>query len=169
MTNPNAAGPQGPGAVLQMLQGAQVTAALSAAIDLGVFAALAGGPLPMEKVAIRIESPARSTRIPSSMRSSSSAWLTKDGTSYSLGPLAAAHLVPTWPAYVGGIANVVASPTMWAGMGHLKGARRSAPGLWFSPTTPRPQATRSGRSSHKAPQACRCRPPRASRGCSGAG
>ncbi len=124
MTNPNAAGPQGPGAVLQMLQGAQVTAALSAAIDLGVFAALAGGPLPMEKVAIRIESPARSTRILLDALVVVGL-LTKDGTSYSLGPLAAAHLVPDRPAYVGGIANVVASPTMWAGMGHLKESVRA--------------------------------------------
>ncbi|MGO9832991.1 MAG: methyltransferase [Polyangiaceae bacterium] len=124
VTNPNSGGPQGPGAVLQMLQGAQVTAVLSAAIDLGVFAALATGPLPVDKVATRIESPARSTRILLDALVVLGL-LTKDGASYILGPLAAAHLVPDRPGYVGAMANVVASPTMWTGISRLKEAVRA--------------------------------------------
>jgi len=107
-----------------MLQGAQLAAVLSAAIDLGVFAALAGGALPIDQIASRIESPVRSTRILLDALAVVGL-LTKDGTSYGLGPLAAAHLVPDRPGYIGAMSHVVADPTMWAAMGRLKDAVRA--------------------------------------------
>ena len=107
-----------------MLQGAQLAAVLSSAIELGVFAALAGGALPLDKIAGRIESPVRSTRILLDALAVVGL-LSKDGASYGLGPLAAAHLVPDRPGYVGGMSGIVANQTMWAAMGRLKDAVRA--------------------------------------------
>jgi hypothetical protein len=51
----------GPEAVMKLLQGAQATALLSAAIDLGVFGAISNGAHASGEIAATVKAPARST------------------------------------------------------------------------------------------------------------
>jgi C-methyltransferase len=114
----NHADMQGPAPILQMLQGAQVSAIVSTAIELGVFGALASGSLSEKDLATKIHCPQRSTRI-----------LTdalvvlglakKDGTQYGLTPLAAEWLDPTKPTYVGDITGIFCNPTLVSALAQM--------------------------------------------------
>jgi len=123
---PNAthAAPQGPAAVFQMLNAAQATAVLSAAIELNVFGKLAEGALDAEAVAQRIGCPARTTRILLDALCVLGLAARAAGT-YRLTDMSATHLVPGKPMYAGDIAGILASPLMWSGMSRLADAVRS--------------------------------------------
>jgi 2-polyprenyl-3-methyl-5-hydroxy-6-metoxy-1,4-benzoquinol methylase len=105
--------PHGPEAILQMLQGVQVSGLLSAGIALDVFSQLSPAALSAESVATRIQCPPRSTRI---LLDSLTALglLTKSGPLYGLTPSAEQFLVRGKPTYVGGLTSIFSSPTMWS-------------------------------------------------------
>lgn len=120
MSDPHAA-PQGPAAIMQMFQAGYVTALVSSAIQLGVFGALAEGPRNASAIAERVSCPARSTRI---MLDGLAVvgLLEKHGEDYRLAPLAAEHLVPGKPMYMGDAAGIFASPMIWEGLSKLADA-----------------------------------------------
>jgi 2-polyprenyl-3-methyl-5-hydroxy-6-metoxy-1,4-benzoquinol methylase len=113
---------QGPEFVMQLLQGAQASAVLSTAIELGVFAAVGGGA-DAKEVAARIGCPERSTRILCDALAAFGLF-GRDGARYTLSPTAEAHLVPGRPAYMGDVAQIVVAPEMWSGLGRLAEAVR---------------------------------------------
>lgn len=116
--------PPSPAAVMQLLQGAQASAILSAAIELGVFAKLNEGPLDADQLAAGIRSPTRTTRILADALCVLGL-ASKTGGKYQLTPLAADHLVPGKPMYMGDVSRIFASPNMWSGMGRLSEAVRA--------------------------------------------
>jgi len=113
----------GPAAIMQMLQGAQVTGILNAAIELNVFQKLAEGPLEAQAASERIGCPARSTRILLDALVVLGL-LSKEGMKYGLTPAASDHLVPGKPMYVGELRGIFASDMFWGGMPHLADAVR---------------------------------------------
>jgi C-methyltransferase len=116
--------PEGAAALIQMFQGAHASAAVAGAVQLGLFGALDGGPLELERVAERIGCPARSTGILcDALRALG--LLEREGERYRLAPLAAAHLVPGRLLYVGDVANILCSPMVWEGLGRFTEAVRS--------------------------------------------
>ncbi len=118
MTNANAEPPAGPMAVMQMLQGAQVTGILNAAIELNVFQKLVEGPLDARGASERIGCPERSTRILLDALSVLGL-LAKEGAKYRLTPTASDHLVPGKPMYMGDVRGIFASPVFWAALPRL--------------------------------------------------
>ena len=114
---------EGPQLVMQLLQGAQATAVVSSAIELGLFAAVQkNSELPA--IAKQVGAPERTTRI---LLDALTAFglVTHEGARYRLTPTAEAHLVPGRPAYMGDVANIVVSDDMWEGLGRLTEAVRS--------------------------------------------
>ena len=117
--------PEGPAAIIQMLQAAQVTAILNAGIQLGVFAALAGGAgRSAAEVGERVHCPARSTRILLDALAIAGL-VTKEADAYRLTPLAEEHLVPGKPMYAGDAAGIFGSPMVWSAMSRLAEAVKS--------------------------------------------
>lgn len=114
----DARAPASPAVIYQMLDGAQVTGVLAAAIQLGVFGHLDPGPLDAAQVAGAIGAPERSTRILLEAMAAVGL-LEKQAEQYRLTPLSRAYLVPGKPGYVGDIAGIQASPWMWAGLARL--------------------------------------------------
>jgi 2-polyprenyl-3-methyl-5-hydroxy-6-metoxy-1,4-benzoquinol methylase len=108
----------GPSPILRLLQGAQGTAILTAAIDLGVFQKLADGPLDAPATAERIGCPARTTRILLDALSVQGL-LAKEGDEYRLTAMASDHLVPGKPTYFGDMRGIYASDPMWAALPRL--------------------------------------------------
>ena len=109
---------------MQLLQGAQASAVLSTAIELGVFAALAHGPAGASEVAARLRCPERTTRILCDALSAFGV-LVHDGDRYSLTPTAETHLVPGRPGYMGDVSQIVDAPQMWQGLSRLTEAVRA--------------------------------------------
>jgi ubiquinone/menaquinone biosynthesis C-methylase UbiE len=123
MAHPQNAAAEGPLAIFQMLHGAQSTAVLCAAIELGAFAALGDGPLDSGALAERIKCPARSTRILLNALAVLG-MVEKKGSTYKLAPLAEQHLVPGRPAYFGDMAGIIGSDVMWTGLSRFADAVR---------------------------------------------
>jgi ubiquinone/menaquinone biosynthesis C-methylase UbiE len=116
-----------PTQIFQLLQGIQATAMLKAAIDLGVFAALAKQPGTADDVAASIGCPARSTGILLDGLAVVGL-LTRgaDGVArYELAPVSRAFLVPGTPTYLGDASNIFASPLMLQGYVSLADAVRA--------------------------------------------
>ena len=99
------------------------TAVLRAGIELGVFAALAGGPASAEVVAGRIGSDPRGTRLLLNALAALGL-LDTSGTAYTLTSGARAHLVPGTAAYVGDMVKVMASGQEWDALKILPDAVR---------------------------------------------
>ncbi|WP_394840853.1 class I SAM-dependent methyltransferase [Pendulispora brunnea] len=116
MDNKNVSGPE---ALFQMLQAHHVTAVLTTAIDLGLFAAVHDGAHDAAAIAAKIQCPERTTRVVAEALAVLGL-LTKDGERYSLGPIAAEHLVPGKPQYLGGVSSIMGSEHLWRAMTHLK-------------------------------------------------
>jgi 2-polyprenyl-3-methyl-5-hydroxy-6-metoxy-1,4-benzoquinol methylase len=116
---------EGPAAIFQMFQAAQATAILTAGVQLGVFAALAGGARrSAAEVGERVRCPPRSTRILLDALAVVGL-IEKERDVYQLGPLAEEHLVPGKPMYVGDLAGIFGNPMIWTGMSRLSEAVRS--------------------------------------------
>jgi 2-polyprenyl-3-methyl-5-hydroxy-6-metoxy-1,4-benzoquinol methylase len=107
-----------------MLQGAHVTAVVGSAIELGVFATIARGARDADAIARAIECPVRSTQMVVDALSVLGL-LVKQNEAYRLSPLAEVHLVPDSPMYMGGIAEIFNSATMWQNLAALKDAVRA--------------------------------------------
>jgi C-methyltransferase len=114
---------EGPQQVMQLLSGAQASAVVASAIQLGIFAA-AQHDDSVDAIAKRIDCPERSTRIVLDALVAFGL-LAREGERYRLTPPAAAHLVPGQPAYVGDIANIILGPQLWEGLGRLSEAVRA--------------------------------------------
>lgn len=113
--------PSGPAAIFQMLNAAQVTAVVSSAIKLGVFAQLADGASDAASVAKGVACPERSTRILlDAMVVVGLA--TKDDGRYVLTQLAQDHLVPGRPMYMGDAQGIFASSPIWSGLANFADA-----------------------------------------------
>ncbi|WP_394830194.1 class I SAM-dependent methyltransferase [Pendulispora rubella] len=116
MENKNLSGPE---ALFQMLQAHHVTAVLTTAIELGLFAAIHEGARDAAAIAAKIRCPERTTRVVAEALAVLGL-LSKEGGTYSLAPVAAEHLVPSKPQYLGGIASVMGSDHLWRAMAQLK-------------------------------------------------
>src|SRR5262249_16857602 len=114
----------GPEAIMQLFQGAQATALMAAGIDLGIYGAIAGGARTADQIAAAIKAPARSTGMLADALSVIGLLAKKDG-GYSLSPVAAEHLVPGKPMYMGDIAGIFANPMFWAAYGKMADAVRN--------------------------------------------
>jgi C-methyltransferase len=101
-----------------MLDAAQVTAVLAAAIQLDVFSCFGDLACDAAFVAGAIHAPERSTRILLEAMVVVGL-LEKEGDLYRLTPLSRAYLVPGKPAYAGDMATIQASPLMWTGLSRL--------------------------------------------------
>ncbi len=121
MSNANEAA--GPMAIMQMLQGAQVTGILSAALELNVFQKLAEGPLDARATAERLGCPERSTRILLDALAVLGL-LAKNGATYALTPVASEYLVPGKPMFMGDIRGIFASSVFWSALPRLAEAVR---------------------------------------------
>jgi len=108
----------GPAALFQMFQAHHVSAALRGAVDIGLFGAIHGGARDVAAIAEKIQCPERSTRIVADALVALGL-LKKEGPHYALGPLAAEHLVPGKPEYLGELANVMGADYMWQALSHL--------------------------------------------------
>jgi ubiquinone/menaquinone biosynthesis C-methylase UbiE len=117
-------GLQGPPALFQMLNSAQVSAVLCSGIELNVFASLADSALDIDALAAKIKCPPRTTRILADALVTTGL-LARDGQKYRLTPLADAHLVPGKQMYVGDMSGILGHPVMWEGLSHLADAVRS--------------------------------------------
>src|SRR5579871_2254431 len=106
-----------PSEIVQLLTAPQATAAVVAAIELDLFAALVA-PGSAAEVALRIGCPERTTR---ALLAALQALrlVERDGKRYRLSPLAAAHLVPGEPGYLGDAAAVFCDPVTWASLRRL--------------------------------------------------
>lgn len=121
MTNEAAHGPE---MIMGLMQGAQASAVTGAALQTGIFGALAGGPASAEAVADRIHCPVRSTHV--LLDALTVLGLVQaEGASYKLAPVAADHLVPGKPMYMGDVANIFLNPMMWTNLGRLTDAVRA--------------------------------------------
>jgi C-methyltransferase len=101
-----------------MLDAAQTTAVLAAAIQLDVFSSFGDEPRDAASVARKIEAPERSTRILLEAMVVLGL-LDRAGELYRLTALSRTYLVPGKPAYAGDMAGIQASPWVWAGLARL--------------------------------------------------
>jgi C-methyltransferase len=118
MSNANTPSRTGPSLILQLLQGAQATAIISAGIELNVFQSLAAGPLDAEAASERIGCPARTTRILLDALTVQGL-LAKEGETYALTSLASDQLVPGKPTYLGDMRGIYGSDLMWSALARL--------------------------------------------------
>ena len=114
----------GPGDILQIFGGIQATGVLTAALKLGLFAAIDRGAGDADAVARSIECPARTTRI---LLDATVAigLVEKKGATYALTSAASNHLVPGKPQYVGDVANIFSSSMIWTELAHLDAVVRN--------------------------------------------
>lgn len=122
-TEAGEAGGEQAATILQMMQSLQVSALLKAAVDLDVFSQLEQGPRTLEQVATGIGCPERGVRILLDGLVVVGL-LAREEDRYGLRPLAARHLVPGQPMYVGDAARILCHPMMWEGLGGLAEAVR---------------------------------------------
>ena len=114
----------GPQQLMQMIQGAQVTALITAAVELGVFAAVAKGARTDQQIAEAIKAPKRSTAVLLDGLAVLGL-LAKKGTSYESTPLSEEHLVPGKPMYMGDMTGIFGSNMIWGGYQRLAEAVRN--------------------------------------------
>ena len=107
-TPPLAHGPD-PGRIIAMMTAFEQTAALRAAIELGLFSAIAKGAATVEALSTACAAAPRGVRILSDTLVVYGL-LTKDDDVYGLTPEAEAFLVETKPTYIGAAAQFLASP-----------------------------------------------------------
>ena len=96
----------------------QRTAALKAAVDLGVFTAIDEGAKRASEIAKRTEASERGTRILCDYLTTMEL-LTKSGDQYALTPESAAFLSKKSPMYLGTVGDFLASPTVQRNFEHL--------------------------------------------------
>ena len=89
----------------------QKSAALKAAIDLGLFAAIGSEPATAAELAARCQCPERGVRILAD-NLTILGFLTKDGATYTLTSSSAIFLVPSSPAYMGAAVNFLLAPSL---------------------------------------------------------
>jgi SAM-dependent methyltransferase len=105
------------------------TAALKAAIDLGLFTAIGDAPATATEVATRCQCPERGVRILCDYLTIQG-FLAKDGPRYTLTPDTATFLVRNSPAYLGGSADFLLAPELVGAFHDLAATiRRGAPEL----------------------------------------
>jgi C-methyltransferase len=97
---------------LRQIGAYRVSAAIVAGLELGLFAALAEGPLDGAAVAARVGAAAHGVRVLLNALVVSGL-LVREGAAYALTPGARAHLVPGAPGYLGEVVPVLAEPRMW--------------------------------------------------------
>jgi len=107
-----------PQQLFEMMAGFKTTAVLRAAVELGVFDALAKGPADAAEVAARLGTDRRGTRLLLGALAALSLLAEDDGR-YELVPGADELLVTGSPKYCGGITSVAASDGEWAALGRL--------------------------------------------------
>ena len=98
-----------PGRVLGMVTGFEQTAAMLAALRVGLFTAVAEGAVTVDALSTSIGCPKRATRILADVLCAHGL-LTKAGGVYGLAPDAAVYLDRRSPAYIGEAARFLASP-----------------------------------------------------------
>jgi len=89
----------------------QKSAALKAAIDLALFAAIGNEPATSAELAARCQCPERGVRILAD-NLTILGFLTKDGATYALTQSSAIFLVPSSPAYMGAAVNFLLAPSL---------------------------------------------------------
>jgi precorrin-6B methylase 2 len=104
------AAPPSPQLFFETITAFQKTAALKAAIDLGLFTAIGAEPATGAEIAERCKCPERGIRILAD-NLTIVGFLTKDGKSYALTPSSAVFLDRKSPAYMGDAAKFLLSPT----------------------------------------------------------
>jgi len=114
----------GPERLMQMIQGAQMTALITAAVELGVFAAVAKGARTCQQIAEGIKAPPRSTGVLLDGLAVLGL-LAKTGSSYENTPLSEEHLVPGKPMYMGDMTGIFGSDVIWTGYRTLADAVRN--------------------------------------------
>lgn len=102
----------GPEQLMGMVQGAQAAAVIKAGVELGVYEQLARGRRDAEGLARAIGADARGTRILLDALAALGLLLRVEGE-YGLAPVAAAHLVPGGPAYLGDSIRLFTSEHLW--------------------------------------------------------
>jgi ubiquinone/menaquinone biosynthesis C-methylase UbiE len=103
--------------------GYQRTFALKAAVELDVFARIAGGATTVDKLATACQAAPRGLRALLN-HLAADGLLTRDGEVYSLSPTAAAFLDPSSPGYVGSGVRFIASPMIVDSFARLTDAVR---------------------------------------------
>lgn len=109
-TSPTA--PVSPEPLVQMLLGLQVTAIVQAGLQLGVFDQIAAGKNQAATIAVAIDADERGSGILLDALTALGL-LERDADVYRLSPLADAFLVSNRPAYLGGMADILAPPWTW--------------------------------------------------------
>ncbi|MEK7468119.1 MAG: methyltransferase [Planctomycetota bacterium] len=112
-----------PAPIFNLLQGFHASGVLNAAIQLGVFGALAKGPRAAAQVAAAVRCPERSAAILCDALASTGL-LHKESRRYRLSLDAAQFLVPGRPGYVGGAARILCDPALWDAFGRFAQAVR---------------------------------------------
>ena len=112
-----------PEPVFQALTAFWLSAAVKAGIELGLFAALAEGPLDAATLGARIASPARSTAMLADALVGTG-FLVKSNGRYALTPVADTFLDPRKPSYLGSMTHIVSGPEQWASFADLGSAVR---------------------------------------------
>ncbi len=112
-----------PDPIFEILGGYRLSAALKAAIDLGVFAAMGNGRRTVRAVAKQVRSSERGIRILLDALQTTPL-VTKGKGGYRLTPLARQFLVPGTPTYIGWVSRLSMHPKMWSSFGELTSAVR---------------------------------------------
>lgn len=112
------AAPVNPGLVFSMMQAHQQTAALKAAIDLDVFAAVGEGPGDVASIARHAKAAERGIRILCDFLVISGV-LTKENGKYRHTPTSAAFLDPRSPACMASVAQFLSAPELLESFEHL--------------------------------------------------
>lgn len=121
MTSPPA--DPSPQRFLETINAYHQTAAIKAAVELNVFAAIAAGAALPSAIAQQCHASERGIRILCD-HLTLIGFLTKEGDSYDLTPDTATFLVPSSPAYMGGILEFMFSPSLVDGFAKLTQAVR---------------------------------------------
>ncbi|CAN5413352.1 hypothetical protein BH10ACI3_BH10ACI3_01270 [soil metagenome] len=108
----------------QIMTGFQMSAALKAAVELGVFTQIADGNKTADSIAAASGAAERGIRILCDTLSVVG-FLEKTGSEYSLAPDAALFLVQHSPAYLGGMLDFILAPQQKAGFENLTAAVRN--------------------------------------------
>jgi cyclopropane fatty-acyl-phospholipid synthase-like methyltransferase len=116
--------PLTPPAIYDMMLAYKTTALLGAALELGVFDALAGGAMGPADAADRLGLDKRSTALLFRALAAVSLLVTDDGEAFRLGAGVGSYLVRGQPGYIGGMFKVMASRWEWDAMRRLPEAVR---------------------------------------------
>jgi 2-polyprenyl-3-methyl-5-hydroxy-6-metoxy-1,4-benzoquinol methylase len=113
MTSPKpGSAPTGAGSILRLIGAYRTSAAIVAGLELGLFAALAEGPLGAEAAAARVGAASHGVRTLLNVLVTSGL-VVREGAAYALSPAASAHLVPGAAGYLGEVVPMLAEPRMW--------------------------------------------------------